>query len=152
MTRGSNQAEMSDPVRSNAVSNALSRVVVQCESKDQAVWFYGSKDYGDESSDGWRFIEKELMIPSAGDDSDWLGRIEEFWKEYVPIALNVRGDYAYLASNADGQIFEAYDPDLEGIELVAENFEAFVSHLERASSEDPDDLLFKTWIFDSEES
>ena len=109
----------------------FAKQVRRCVSEDEQVWFLGSEDFLDDTGDGWNFIEQQISRPSADGDEEWTSQVARFWEQHLPLALNVRGDYAVLGIDRQGRVWEGVAPDLEEPTLVAESFEAFVGELER---------------------
>ena len=119
--------------------------VRRCVSGDEQVWFLGSEDFLDDSGDGWNFIEQQISRPSADGDEEWTAQVARFWEQHLPLALNVRSDYAFLGIDRQGRVWEGVAPDLEEPSLVAENFEAFVGELER-QTQAQQGPLYVQWV------
>lgn len=116
------------------------------ESSNGQISFYGHEDFENQEASGWRFLETEILLPSAEGDEVSLQRAYDFLKTYTPIAINVEGDYAFLLSEKDGQIFEALAPDIEEVSLVATSLVEFVERLSREAKLSHMTLLVRTWL------
>ena len=124
---------------------AFAMRVRACESPSGQAWFFGSEEYLDQTGEGWNFLETQVSLPSAEGDDAWAASIRRFWSGHVPFALSARGDYAYLAIDADQRIWTGTAPELEDARLVATNIDEFVQMLERQAGAKAGPL-FEDWL------
>lgn len=129
------------------VARALSAKFASLESADGVIAFYGFEDFSDNSSEAWQFLEHELLRPSAEDDEQQR-KVDAFVSSYLPIAINVKGDYAFLMTDRQGRIYESVAPDFEDLSLVASSLQEFVARLEADETAPQASLLFRTWVAD----
>ena len=127
---------------------AFATHVRRCIAPGEQVWFLGSEDFLDDSGDGWDFLETQVSLPSSDGDADWAARVRAFWSAHLPFALSVRGDYAYLAVDRAGRVWEGCAPELEAPSLVAEGMDAFVRRFV-AELEAGTGALHATWFVDA---
>jgi len=120
-------------------------MVRSCASPDGAVWFNGGDDFAKADGSGWDFLEQQVSLPSAEGDTAWTESVIRFWQAHLPIALNARGDYSYIALNSSGRVVTGWAPELEEPTELAESFDAFVQRVldecERREGE-----LWELWI------
>ena len=95
-------------------------------SPDETVWFLARDDYGPETDDtfSWDAFER-LSIREAVTETE-REAVTEFWRDYLPILLSVRGGYEYLALAADGSVVHGEAPDFEATTTVAESLHTFL--------------------------
>lgn len=129
------------------LARALAARFASLESASGAIGFYGFEDFSDNSSEGWRFLEHELLRASAEDD-DQDCKLDAFVSTYLPIALNVTGEYAFLMTDRHARIYESAAPDFEDLSLVASSLQEFVARLEADETAPQPSLLFRTWVAD----
>ena len=122
--------------------------VRRCVAPGEQVWWLGSEDFLDESGEGWDFLEAQVALPSAEGDDAWTSAVRAFWSAHLPFALSVRGDYAYLAVDRAGRVWEGWAPELEAPSLVAESVEGF-ARLFTAQMEAGAGALHATWVADT---
>lgn len=129
------------------VARAFAATYASLESADGAIAFYGFEDFSDDSSEAWQFLELELLRPTAEDDEQER-KVDTFVSTYLPIALNVTGEYAFLMTDRHGRIYESVAPDFEDLSLVASSLQEFVARLEADETAPQASLLFRTWVAD----
>jgi hypothetical protein len=123
----------------------------QCENTSGTAWFLTAADYAGtgDSAWAWNEWEKQELETFAGDDEE-MGRIREFWTEYLPFYLDVGGDYSYFAVRLTeppkkekpllwflreppepprGSVVWGTDVDLRGVSIVTASFPEFLEHL-----------------------
>ena len=122
--------------------------VRRCVAPGEQVWWLGSEDFLDDSGEGWDFFEAQVALPSAEGDAAWTSAVRAFWSAHLPFALSVRGDYAYLAVDRAGRVWEGRAPELEAPSLVAESLDAFARQL-TAQMEAGTGALHATWVADT---
>jgi hypothetical protein len=107
-------------------------------SADQTCWLLTARDYaGDsESSFAWNEWER-LSMEAAGDDRDWIERIQTFWDQHLPICLSVKDGYAYFALQEDGSVVTGREPEFEETTVVAPNYERFIAWLAHSLDSPP---------------
>lgn len=130
----------------NPTASVLYSYLKFSESSDAKISFYGRVDFENEGTEGWRFLEKELLLPSSIDDERDMKRTQEFVNNFTPIAINVEGDYAFLLTDKSGQIFESVSPDLEEVSLVATSLSQLVIRLQTETKILPLSLFVRTWL------
>jgi hypothetical protein len=130
-----------------AVADFASRVR-RCVAPGEQVWWLGSEQFLDDSGEGWDFLETQVALPSAAGDAAWSGQVRAFWSAHLPFALSVRGDYAYLAVDRDGRVWEGWAPELEAPTLVAESVDAFAARF-AAELDAGTGSLHATWVADA---
>jgi hypothetical protein len=123
--RGEPRLPLTGRVREFPAIHDFASHVQQCAAPGEQVWFLGSEAFLDTSGEGWDFLETQVSLPSAEGDADWTAQVRAFWNAHLPFALSVRGDYAYLAVDRAGRVWEGRAPELEEPALVAESLEAF---------------------------
>jgi len=100
-------------------------------SQDETEWFLSYKDYKQEygkvdDAFVWNTFEMDSL---AYADKDMKAEIEEFWNNYIPFFMSVKGEYSYIAicvNNENyGKIYHGYEPEYEIPELIADNLPSF---------------------------
>lgn len=96
-------------------------------SPDETRWFLSAADYAglSDSAFSWNEIET-LSLEASADEAD-RQRCDEFWHEFLPIALAVGGPYEYLAiSRTTGAVVHGVEPEFEQTTLLADDLADFV--------------------------
>jgi hypothetical protein len=127
---------------------AFATLVRRCVAPGEQAWFFGSVDFLDDSGDGWDFLERQVSLPAAEGDAAWTAEVRAFWSAHLPFACSVRGDYAYLAVDRAGRVWEGWAPELEEPTMVAENLAAFVDEF-LAQLDAGEGDLHATWVADA---
>ena len=101
-------------------------------SPDHARWFLSAHDYARRSDSVFAWDEfRAMSLDAAATDAE-RHRVDEFWTEYLPIALGVAGDYEFLAvSRGTGGIVHGAGPEFEEVRPIADDLAALVDGVAR---------------------
>jgi hypothetical protein len=98
--------------------------------QNETVWLLTAKDYAGQSDSAFAWNEFELQsLEAAEGDQKWLEEIRAFWNDHFPIALSVRGGYAYWALKKDATVVNGREPEYEQTSTFAASFRQFLSRL-----------------------
>ena len=101
-------------------------------SPDHARWFLSAHDYARRSDSAFAWDEfRAMSLDAAATDAE-RHRVDEFWTEYLPIAVGVAGDYEFLAvSRGTGGIVHGAGPEFEEASQIADDLTALVDGVAR---------------------
>jgi hypothetical protein len=99
---------------------------------DHARWFLSAHDYARRSDSAFAWDEfRAMSLDAAATDAE-RHRVDEFWNEYLPIALGVAGDYEFLAASRDtGAIVHGAGPEFEEVRPIAVDLAALIDGVVR---------------------
>lgn len=106
-------------------------IVKMFSNAEETVWFLCSYEYT-EYDVAFQWNEWEILsLESADDDEELQNDIKQFWDNYLPIIMSVKGgDYSYYAmSMKDGSIINGCGPEFEEYTVSANSFNDFMSKI-----------------------
>ncbi len=98
-------------------------------ASDEQQWFLSHLDFTNPDLDSaFRWDEFEQMSSeAAAEDQKWRAAIDRFWRQHLPLYLDVRSGYRSLLARIDqGEccgIYESIEPEFEEVTLFASSID-----------------------------
>ena len=103
------------------------------ENKEQTSCFFMANTFLEVNGFEWDLV-KNLDIESANDRPDFLADSEEFWKDKLPIMLDLsEGDYRSVVATIRNEMLVDFldirSPEYRGEKILAKDFSSLLSNL-----------------------
>ncbi len=98
-------------------------------AQDERQWFLSHRDFTNadpESAFRWDEFE-QMSLDAAGEDQAWRDAIGRFWRQHLPLYVDVRSGYRTLLARIEqGEcigIYDSLEPAFEEVSLFAESID-----------------------------